>query len=37
MVCAPSPKISGGLPSAMRSIQRISTSVYLPCASIRGP
>ena len=27
IVCEPSPKISGGWPSAMRSIQRISTSV----------
>ncbi len=37
IVCAPSPKISGDLPSAMRSIHRISTSVYRPWTSIRGP
>jgi hypothetical protein len=27
MVCLPSPRISGGWPASMRSIQRISTSV----------
>lgn len=27
MVCVPSPRISGGSPASMRSIQRMSTSV----------
>lgn len=37
MVWVPSPRISGGSPEAIRSIQRISTSVYSPWMSIRGP
>ena len=37
IVWRPFPKISGGFPAAIRSIQRISTSVYRPWTSIRGP
>ena len=37
MVCLPSPKINGASPRSSRSIQRISTSVYLPWMSMRGP
>ena len=37
IVCVPSPRMSGGWPAAIRSIHRISTSVYRPWMSIRGP
>ena len=37
MVCVPSPRIRGGFPEAIRSIHRISTSVYFPWISILGP
>ena len=37
IVSAPSPKIFGGRPASIASIHRISTSVYAPNTSMRGP